>query len=376
MVAVQALLSAVIAVLALPVAALVAPLATNTYLIKLNPDTDIDGAFPQIPGEPVKRIAIGDEYKLLVVDLPEATVPAVEALPFVEYVEQDQEGRGSAIASQPNSPYGLSRISARRPGFPDYVFDDSLGVNTVSYILDSGIETSHPEFEGRAFWGTNIIGGPNFDCSGHGTHVAGTVGSRTFGVAKRTTLVAVKVLDCDTVGTASSFIDGIRWAFNDAQNRRLIGRSVANLSFGGPLLRALNDAANAAQQNGLFMSVAAGNEGHDARNNSPASANLVCTVGATDRDDARAHFSNFGPIVDIFAPGVDILSTWIRGGTNVISGTSMAAPHITGLAAYLIALEGVSPLRVCDRIRELATRGVIPNAAGSPNLVAYNGIGR
>jgi subtilisin family serine protease len=166
------------------------------------------------------------------------------------------------------------------------------------------------------------------------------------------------------------------WAVNNARSRGRIGKAVLNASWGGPYQQSINDAAASVQQNGVFMAVAAGNENQDARRVSPASAPLVCVVGATGQNDARASFSNYGPAVDIFAPGVDILSTSNTGGTLSISGTSMATPHIVGLAAYLMAIEGTSPGNVCSRLQSLSSQGLVTSSAGSQNYLAYNGNGR
>lgn len=244
-------------------------------------------------------------------------------------------------------------------------------------ILAKGIYTPHRDFGGRATFGANFADNSNTDGNGHGTHVAGTVGSSTYGVAKRTSLIAVKVLDSNGQGSNSGVIAGINWAANDVKNKGRAGKAVGNLSLGGGYSQAVNDAATNAVNSGLFLAVAAGNENQDASNSSPASAPAVCTVGATDVNDNRASFSNYGSLLDIFAPGVNILSTWNNGGTNTISGTSMASPHIAGLGAYLLALEGAySPANLCNRIKTLSTKNAISGTAGSVNYLAYNGNGR
>lgn len=202
-------------------------------------------------------------------------------------------------------------------------------------------------------------------------------GSTTYGVAKRTNLIAVKVLGSDGSGTNSGVIAGIDWAANDMKSKKRIGKSVANMSLGGGYSEATSSAVAAAVNAGLFMAVAAGNDGVDAANSSPASERSACTVGAIDQTKTEAFFSNYGSVLDIFAPGVDILSTWNDGRTNVISGTSMATPHITGLAAYLLSHEGrrLAPA-MCDRIVQLATSGVKSlQGTGTPNKIAYNGNG-
>ena len=204
-------------------------------------------------------------------------------------------------------------------------------------------------------------------------------------MAKNASLIAVKVLDASGAGSNAGVLAGIQWAVNDAKSKGRIGKALANLSVGGLYSQASNDAVAAAVREGLFMGVAAGNDGFFADLFSPGSERSACTVGATDRNDARASYSNFGSLVDIFAPGSDIISTWIRGptDTNTISGTSMATPHIVGLGAYLLALEGArQPGALCERIRALATRDVLSGVPGgilgigaTPNLLAYNGNG-
>lgn len=184
---------------------------------------------------------------------------------------------------------------------------------------DTGIYTSHPDFGGRASFGANFADNSNTDGNGHGTHVAGTTGSNTYGVAKKTNLIAVKVLGSDGSGTNSGVISGINWAANDVRSKGRSGKAVANMSLGGSFSQATNNAVAAATSAGLFMAVAAGNDGADASGSSPASEPSACTVGAIDNTKTEASFSNYGSIVDIFAPGVNVLSTWNDGRTNTVS---------------------------------------------------------
>lgn len=293
----------------------------------------------------------------------------------VEYVEQVVNVRSQALVGQNNAPWGLARISNRNPYTSQYVFDNSAGAGTTAYIIDTGIYTSHNDFGGRASFGANFIDNQNTDCQGHGTHVAGTVGGNTYGVAKRANLVGVKVLDCNGDGNSRTVVAGIQYAAQQAQGNN---RAVATLSLGGPFSRAINDAAAAAVRSGLFMAVASGNEGVNAENSSPASEPTVCTVGATDIYDRFASFSNFGSVVDILAPGVDILSAYIgsQSASTYLSGTSMATPHVAGLAAYLLALETPrAPVALCDRIKSLSTKNAVSGLGGrnTVNNLAYNG---
>ncbi|KAF2739730.1 subtilisin-like serine protease-like protein PR1A [Polyplosphaeria fusca] len=325
-------------------------------------------------------------FKGFSAQMSDSIVQLVAALPGVEYIEKDAIVQhfaptgdlvDRAYVTQSSSTWGLGRISHVNPGTSSYTYDSTAGQGTCSYVIDTGIYTAHPEFEGRATFLANYAGdGQNSDGNGHGTHVAGTIGSKTYGVAKKTKLYAVKVLDASGSGSNSGVIAGINYAANDQKSRSgCPGKSVANMSLGGGKSTAVNSAAAAAVSAGLFMGVAAGNDGANAANYSPASEPTVCTVGATDSSDRIASFSNYGSVVDIFGPGVSILSTWNNGGTNTISGTSMATPHIVGLAAYLIAFEGSrTPAALCSRIQTLANKNKISGVpSGTVNYLAFNG---
>ncbi|PHH74065.1 hypothetical protein CDD80_3328 [Ophiocordyceps camponoti-rufipedis] len=295
--------------------------------------------------------------------------------PEVDYVEQDAVVNIAAYTQQPGAPWGLARISHRRPGSTTYEYDDSAGAGTCSYVIDTGIEASHPEFQGRATQVRSFVPGQETDGHGHGTHCAGTIGSRAYGVAKRTRLYGIKVLSDTGSGSYSAIIAGMDFAVVDSRRRSCPKGVVANLSLGGGFSAAINHAAAAMIRAGVFLSVAAGNDNRDAAGYSPASEPTVCTVGASTANDQRSSFSNFGSVVDIFAPGSNILSTWIGGRTNTISGTSMATPHITGLGAYLAGLEGFTdPQALCRRMQQLATRDVLTGLpSGTVNLLAFNG---
>jgi len=299
----------------------------------------------------------------------------------IQSIEQNTIVRTSALVTQNNVPsYGLARISSRKNGATSYVYDDSAGQGTYSYIIDTGIRTTHQDFGGRAVFGASFVDGEQEgDGNGHGTHVAGTTGSTTYGVAKKTTLIAVKVLGAEGSGSNAGVLAGIDWAVKDAKSKGRIGKAVANLSLGGLFSPMSNAAVKEAVRQGLFMAVAAGNSGLPTITSSPASEPDVCTVGASDKTDAKASYSNFGLLVDIFAPGTNITSTWKDSDTdtNTISGTSMATPHITGLGAYLLALEGArDPKALCARIQELSTKNALSGVLLTKNYLAYNGNGR
>nr|WP_318010905.1 S8 family peptidase [Deinococcus multiflagellatus] len=295
----------------------------------------------------------------------------LQADPRVKYIEQD--GVMHATATQTGATWGLDRIDQRNlPLNGTYVYNATAS-GVRAYIIDTGINTAHTNFGGRAIWGTNTTGdGNNSDCQGHGTHVAGTVGSATYGVAKGVTLVAVKVLNCQGSGSNSGVIAGVNWAVTNKGS----AAAVANMSLGGGFSQAVNDAVNNAASRNLVMVVAAGNENQNACNVSPASAANAITVGSTTNTDARSSFSNYGTCVDIFAPGSNITSTWIgsTSATNTISGTSMATPHVTGAAALKLAAGNSSTSAVTSALVSSATTGKVTGAGtGSPNRLLYTG---
>jgi len=298
----------------------------------------------------------------------------LRADPRVKYIEQDGIMRTSA--TQSGATWGLDRIDQRNlPLNSSYTYA-TTATNVKAYIIDTGINTGHTNFGGRARWGTNTTGdGNNSDCQGHGTHVAGTVGSNTWGVAKGVSLIAVKVLGCDGSGTNSGVIAGINWAVSNKGT----GPAVANMSLGGGASQAVDDAVNGAAGKNLIMAVAAGNENQNACNVSPARATSAITVGSTTRTDARSSFSNFGSCLDLFAPGSDITSTWIgsASATNTISGTSMATPHVAGAVALILANNpAYTNSQVTNALLGSVTTGKVTGAnTGSPNRLLYTGAG-
>ena len=241
-----------------------------------------------------------------------------------------------------------------------------------AYVIDTGINTTHNDFGGRATSGYDAVdGGAATDCNGHGTHVAGSVGGTTYGVAKGVSLVAVRVLDCAGSGTNSGVIAGMDWV-----TANHVKPAVANMSLGGGASTAIDDAVNRMHNAGVTVVVAAGNENQNACNVSPSRAANAITVGATTSSDARASYSNFGSCVDVFAPGSSILSAWYTSNTatNTISGTSMASPHVAGVAAlYLQGTPSATPATVANAIVTTATSGVVTSSGtGSPNLLVYS----
>lgn len=311
-------------------------------------------------------------------EFDDTVIAEIKGRDDVDEVEADQIWTLNALVTQSSSTWGLSSISHKKIGQKGYIYDDTAGEGTFGYIVDTGINVNHVEFEGRASFGYSAVNGSsNADSVGHGTHVAGTIGSKTYGIAKKASLIAVKVFEGESSST-STILDGYQWAVNDIRAKGRQDKAAINMSLGGAFSSAFNKAVKAAYAGGVVSVVAAGNENADASDSSPASAPEAITVGAIDKTGARADYSNFGSVLDLFAPGTDILSTWIGSNTatNTISGTSMATPHVVGLVLYLQALEGLSgPAAVASRLVELATSNIVTDVQGSPNKLAYNGNG-
>jgi subtilisin family serine protease len=290
--------------------------------------------------------------------------------PRVAYVEQNQILR--LLATQPNPPsFGLDRVDQRSLPVDGAFTAPATAANVNAYIIDSGIRVTHGDFGGRATFALNAIGdGIDTDCNGHGTHVAGTVGGSTFGLAKKARLFAVKVVDCNGGGDVASLVNGINFV-----TRTAVKPAVANMSLGGGASATVDRAVNASIASGVTYAIAAGNENQNACNTSPARVPAAITVGATDQSDSRASFSNFGACVDIFAPGVNIRSDFAAAdnATQVLSGTSMATPHVAGAAALVLALQpNLTPQQVRDSLVNNATRNAVANAGnGSPTGLLF-----
>lgn len=307
-----------------------------------------------------------------VAHLSEADAQALAEDPRVRYVEEN--GHVQLDAVQTDATWGLDRVDqVDLPLDETYVYNAS-GAGVNAYIIDTGIRLTHGDFAGRAFTGYDAVtpGGDANDCNGHGTHVAGTVGGSTWGLAKAVDLYAVRVLDCGGSGTFAGVVAGVDWV---TENH--IQPAVANMSLGGGASQALDDAVAASIAAGVVYAVAAGNESTDACTRSPARTPDAITVGSTTSTDARSSFSNMGTCVDIFAPGSSVTSAWHTSdtATNTISGTSMASPHVAGAAAlYLSTNPTASPEQVASVLVSNATPDRISNPGnGSPNLLLYTG---
>jgi subtilisin family serine protease len=307
------------------------------------------------------------------VRMTEAQARALARNPNVAYIEADQEV--ALVATQSPATWGLDRVDQRNlPLNNAYTFNFSgTGVNV--YIIDTGIRASHVDFSGRVVSGFTAIndGNGTNDCNGHGTHVAGTAGGETYGVAKDATLYAVRVLGCNGSGTNAGVIAGVDFVANQQSSQAKA--AVANMSLGGGASSALDAAVNNATAAGVLFVAAAGNDNANACNSSPARAATAYTVGSTTSSDARSSFSNFGTCLNIFAPGSSITSAWSTSNTatNTISGTSMAAPHVAGAAALLVE---ENPTWTVAQVRAALTDNATPNVisnvgSGSPNLLLY-----
>ncbi len=347
----------------------------GSYIVVFNSDvTDVDGEAVKIAmrhGGKIKH-TYKAALKGMALELTDDEVSALRAEPSVAYVEQDQTM--STMTVQSGATWGIDRIDQRaRPLSGTYAYNaDGTGVTV--YIIDTGINFGHVEYAGRASTGVDEVtsGGTAADCNGHGSHVAGTVGGTTYGVAKNVKLVAVRVLDCAGSGSNTGVIAGIDWV-----TANHVSPAAANMSLGGGFSSALNTAVQNSIASGVTYAIAAGNSTADACNSSPASAASAITVGATDINDAFATFSNYGTCVDLNAPGVNITSSWMGSttATNTISGTSMATPHVAGAAAlYLQVNRTATAQQVRDALVGNGTNGVITSIrTGTPNVLLYSG---
>jgi subtilisin family serine protease len=302
--------------------------------------------------------------------IPPAAVEGVRRNPNVSFIEADGLVFVSDVQSNPPS-WGLDRIDQRSLPLSGSYEYQNRGEGVRAYILDTGIKLDHVEYAGRAVSGRDIIDNDAdaSDCHGHGTHVAGTVGGTNVGIAKSVTLVGVRVLNCQGSGSWSQVIAGVDWV-----TANHVKPAVANMSLGGGFSAALNTAVANSIAAGVTYALAAGNSNADACGTSPASTPSALTVGASTSGDQRSSFSNFGTCVDLFAPGSSITSSVISGGYQSWNGTSMAAPHVAGVAAlYLAANPTATAAQVGSAILGGATTNVLGGiGSGSPNRLLYS----
>jgi aqualysin 1 len=347
----------------------------NGWIVVFNSRVaDVDGAVDAIQRQ--HGVSAQHRYRHALrgfaASMPAQAVEALRHNPNVAYIEQDQFER--AVATQSNPTWGIDRIDQRNlPLSASYTYNQT-GAGLDAYIIDTGIRFTHAEFGGRAVSGFNAIipGAPAMDDNGHGTHVSGTVGGATYGVAKGVRLIAVKVLGAGGLGLNSQVIAGIDWVTGNHTTTP----AAANMSLGGGNSTALDDAVRASIADGITYCVAAGNDGANASTSSPADVAQAITVGATDMTDHWASFSNFGSLVDILAPGVDVTSSWwlTDTSTNTISGTSMATPHVCGVAIlYLSANPTATPAAVQSALTGNATNNVITGVpSGTANRLLFS----
>ncbi|KAK1526082.1 alkaline serine protease Alp1 [Colletotrichum costaricense] len=433
--------SSILAILGAVVPALAAPkgidrrtdtdLMSGKYIIQLKPGTTPEAVTAHhkavrsllrrrdgSAGTVEKTFQIGD-FNAYSGSFDDATLEEIAALDevlsveidqpiFVDPTEQESTLSKRDLTTQASSIWSLGDLSHKAAGSTEYVYDSTAGEGTTAYVFDTGIRTSHSEFEGRASFGINgvtgstVSPGSNSDTDGHGTHVAATIVGKTYGVAKKAKVIDIKVFDGSTVITASPYPDffvlmipqgstsailtGLNWAVNDITTKGAQGKSVLNMSLSAKNVSALDNAVLAAYNQGILTVVAAGNDNQPATDTSPARLPESFTVGMTRPDRGRVNIiegiygSSYGPELDVFAPGQDIISASYSSdtGTATKTGTSMAAPLVAGLVCYLRALEGglVTPKEVTDRILELAIPDVVGDPKGSPNLLVNNGSGQ
>ena len=350
----------------------------STYIVVLNASA---ASVPAVAQDHARRF--GGQLQFVythalrgyAVSLPSGAAAAIARLPIVDYVEPD--GLYSADSTESPVTWGLDRIDQRaRPLSNSYTYTNAGG-GVTAYIIGTGIRFTHSEFGGRAATGYDAVtaGGNASDCNGHGTHVAGTVGGSTYGVAKAVNLVAVRVLDCNGSGTTAQVVAGIDWV-----TANHTPSAVANMSLGGGASTSIDTAVRNSIASGVSYAIAAGNGflglfAQNACNTSPARVTEAMTVSATDSSDRKPSWANVGTCVDWFAPGLNVTSAWNTSdtATNTISGTSMATPHTTGVAAlYLQSNPGATPSQVQEALRANTTPGVVVSAgSGSPNKLLF-----
>jgi len=349
----------------LPLTTVDGQVVPGQYIVTLKPGVSAAGV--TATAGVTTRHTYGAALNGFAAKLDAAALAKLQRDPNVAAIEPDQVARITATQS-PTPSWGIDRVDQRNLPLSNSYTWNSDGTGVTAYVIDTGIDPSHPDFGGRAAVGYDALGGNGIDCHGHGTHVAGTVGSTSYGVAKGAQLRGVRVLDCNGSGTFADVIEGIDWVAANSP-----GPSVANMSLGGGLSPAVNTATANLSRSGVSVAVSAGNSATDACSQSPASTPQAITVAASASNDSSASFTNRGSCVDLYAPGVSITSTFLGGGTAVYSGTSMASPHVAGVAAiHKDAAGELTSNQVQNRIKNQATADVLTGVpAGTPNLLLF-----
>ncbi|MFW6576609.1 S8 family peptidase [Acinetobacter baumannii] len=349
----------------------------NQYIVILNKDAGPSKDFAQnIAKQHAGKVlqSYDTVLKGFAIYLPDtagaAFIEAMKKNPHVLSVESDTIVNIDAT-TQSNPDWGLDRIDQKALPLNSTYSYLQTGSGTTAYIVDTGILSSHQEFSGRVLSGYTAIsdGNGTTDCNGHGTHVAGTVGGTTYGVAKSVNLVPIRILGCDGSGASSNVIAGLDWILKNGKKPAIV-----NMSLGGATSSSLDSAVENLYNNGYIMVVAAGNSNTDACTSSPARVSKAITVAATDNTDTRASYSNYGSCVDIFAPGSQINSSWIGSNTatKILNGTSMATPHVAGVVAEMLqSTPTASPQTISTNLLNQASSNVVKNPSGSPNRLLY-----
>ncbi|MEJ7566614.1 S8 family peptidase [Acinetobacter baumannii] len=349
----------------------------NQYIVILNKDAGPSKDFAQnIAKQHAGKVlqSYDTVLKGFAIYLPDtagaAFIEAMKKNPHVLSVESDTIVNIDAT-TQSNPDWGLDRIDQKALPLNSTYSYLQTGSGTTAYIVDTGILSSHQEFSGRVLSGYTAIsdGNGTTDCNGHGTHVAGTVGGTTYGVAKNVNLVPIRILGCDGSGASSNVIAGLDWILKNGKKP-----AVVNMSLGGEANASLDSAVENLFNNGYVMVVAAGNSNTDVCSSSPARVSKAITVAATDSTDTRASYSNYGSCVDIFAPGSQINSSWIGSNTatKVLNGTSMATPHVVGVVAEMLqSTPTATPQTISTNLLNQASNNVVKNPSGSPNRLLY-----
>ncbi|WP_163082357.1 S8 family peptidase [Acinetobacter baumannii] len=349
----------------------------NQYIVILNKDAGPSKDFAQnIAKQHAGKVlqSYDTVLKGFAIYLPDtagaAFIEAMKKNPHVLSVESDTIVNIDAT-TQSNPDWGLDRIDQKALPLNSTYSYLQTGSGTTAYIVDTGILSSHQEFSGRVLSGYTAIsdGNGTTDCNGHGTHVAGTVGGTTYGVAKNVNLVPIRILGCDGSGASSNVIAGLDWILKNGKKP-----AVVNMSLGGEANASLDSAVENLFNNGYVMVVAAGNSNTDACSSSPARVSKAITVAATDSTDTRASYSNYGSCVDIFAPGSQINSSWIGSNTatKVLNGTSMATPHVVGVVAEMLqSTPTATPQTTSTNLLNQASNNLVKNPSGSPNRLLY-----